>query len=92
MHNTWQLVAEMAPYLLLGFALAGLLKLLVRQEWVQDWLGKPGLSGAVKACLLGIPMPLCSCAVIPVAASLHKAAHPKVPLHPSSVQPSNRNR
>ncbi len=75
--NTWQLIAEMAPYLLFGFAVAGLLHLLIRREWVQRWLGKPGLSGVAKASVIGVPMPLCSCSVIPVAASLHKSGASK---------------
>ena len=72
-NNTWDLVAEMAPYLLFGFAVAGILHVLVRKEFVERWLGKPGLSGVVKASVLGVPMPLCSCSVIPVAASLRKS-------------------
>ncbi|MGZ0655862.1 SO_0444 family Cu/Zn efflux transporter [Coraliomargarita sp. W4R72] len=72
-HNTWDLVAEMAPYLLFGFAFAGLLHVLIRKDFVQHWLGKPGLGGVIKASVLGVPMPLCSCAVIPVAASLRKS-------------------
>lgn len=75
--NTWQLVAEMAPYLLFGFAIAGILNLLIRRDWVQRWLGKPGLGGIIKACLVGVPMPLCSCSVIPVAASLRKSGASK---------------
>jgi uncharacterized membrane protein YraQ (UPF0718 family) len=71
--NTWDLVAEMAPYLLFGFAFAGLLHILIRKDFVQHWLGKPGLGGVIKASVLGVPMPLCSCAVIPVAASLRKS-------------------
>ncbi|WP_269522473.1 SO_0444 family Cu/Zn efflux transporter [Coraliomargarita parva] len=71
-HNTWDLVAEMAPYLLFGFAIAGLLHLLIRREVIQRMLGKPGIAGVIKASLLGVPMPLCSCSVIPVAASLRQ--------------------
>lgn len=71
--NTWDLVAEMAPYLLFGFAVAGVLHVLIRREFVQRWLGKPGLGGVVKASVLGVPMPLCSCSVIPVAASLRRS-------------------
>jgi uncharacterized membrane protein YraQ (UPF0718 family) len=75
--NTWNLTAEMAPYLLFGFAVAGLLHILVSKEFVQRWLGKPGLSSVVKASVLGVPMPLCSCSVIPVAASLRKSGASK---------------
>ena len=71
--NTWYMVAEMAPYLIFGFVIAGLLHILIRKEQVQHLLGKPGLGAVFKACLIGVPMPLCSCSVIPVAASLHKS-------------------
>mgnify|MGYP005845585623 CR=1 FL=1 len=71
--NTWNLVAEMAPYLLFGFAIAGLLHVLIKREFVERWLGKPGLGSVIKASVLGTPMPLCSCSVIPVAASLRKS-------------------
>ena len=71
--NTWYMVAEMAPYLIFGFAIAGLLHILIRKEQVQRLLGKPGLGAVFKACLIGVPIPLCSCSVIPVAASLHKS-------------------
>ncbi|MEN8792603.1 MAG: permease, partial [Lentimonas sp.] len=72
-NNTWQLIAEMASYLLFGFAVAGLLHILIRPEHVRRLLGKPGLGTIIKACLVGVPMPLCSCSVIPVAASLRKS-------------------
>ncbi|NBB79737.1 MAG: SO_0444 family Cu/Zn efflux transporter [Verrucomicrobia bacterium] len=71
--NTWFLIAEMAPYLLFGFAIAGLLHVLIKRELVERWLGKPGLASVIKASVLGTPMPLCSCSVIPVAASLRKS-------------------
>ena len=67
----------MAPYLLFGFAVAGLLHVSIRKEFVQRWLGKPGLRSVVKASVLGLPMPLCSCSVIPVAVSLRKSGASK---------------
>lgn len=67
----------MAPYLLFGFAVAGLLHVSIRKDFVQRWLGKPGLSSVVKASVLGVPMPLCSCSVIPVAVSLRKSGASK---------------
>ncbi len=71
--NTWDLIAEMAPYLIFGFAIAGLLHILIRKDQVQRLLGRPGLGSVLKACGIGVPMPLCSCSVIPVAASLRKS-------------------
>jgi len=68
----WATVAEMAPYLLFGFFVAGLLSVLVSQKMVERHLGGPGLWPVLKASLFGIPLPLCSCGVIPVSMSLHK--------------------
>ena len=62
----------MAPYLLLGFALAGILSVAVRPESVQKHLNGRGLWPVIKATLIGIPLPLCSCGVIPLAASLRR--------------------
>lgn len=71
-NNTWNIVAEMAPYLIFGFLMSALLFRLIQPKSVERILGKPGLGAVLKACLVGIPMPLCSCSVVPVAASLHK--------------------
>ena len=53
-------MAAMAPYLLLGFLIAGALSVLVRPEFVERHLGRPGIRQITKAALLGIPLPLCS--------------------------------
>ncbi|MBL00639.1 MAG: hypothetical protein CMI34_04440 [Opitutales bacterium] len=63
----------MSPYLLFGFAMAGLLHALIRKEFLKQWMGKPGLMSVFKASVLGVPMPLCSCSVIPVAVWLRKS-------------------
>ena len=63
---------EMAPYLLLGFLIAGLLNGFFTKEWVQKHAGKPGWKSTLKAALFGIPLPLCSCGVIPTGVSINK--------------------
>ena len=68
----WEVMAEMAPYLLLGFLVAGILSVAVPPRFVERHLGGRGLVSILKAALLGIPLPLCSCGVIPVAASLRR--------------------
>lgn len=68
----WNLTIEMAPYLLLGFLIAGLLNGVFSKDWLQRKMGKPGLGSSIKAALLGIPLPLCSCGVIPTGVSFHK--------------------
>ncbi len=70
--KSWAVMAIMAPYLLLGFFVAGLLGAFVPVSFIENHLGKRGLRQIVKASLLGVPIPLCSCSVIPVAASLRK--------------------
>lgn len=66
------LVKEMAPWLLLGLVFAGLLKVYFPQKHIDKYLGKPTAKSAVNASLLGVPMPLCSCGVIPTGISFYK--------------------
>jgi uncharacterized membrane protein YraQ (UPF0718 family) len=68
----WHTIAEMSPYLLFGFFVAGILSVLVSQRFVERHLGGGGIWPLVKASLFGVPLPLCSCGVIPVSMSLHK--------------------
>jgi len=72
MVDFWATVAQMSPYLLFGFFVAGLLSVLVSQRMVERHLGGPGFLPVLKATLFGIPLPLCSCGVIPVAMSLRQ--------------------
>jgi len=64
---------EMAPYLMLGLTFAGLLHILFKREFVARHLGGGGLAAVVKAAVLGVPLPLCSCGVVPTALSLRKS-------------------
>jgi len=66
------LTMEMAPWLLLGLIFAGLLKVYFPQKHIEKYLGKPTARSSVNAALIGVPMPLCSCGVIPAAISLYK--------------------
>ncbi len=69
----WGVLAAMAPYLLVGFAVAGVLSVLITPERVRRHMGRRGIWQVVKASLLGVPLPLCSCGVIPVGLSLRRA-------------------
>ena len=63
-------VCEMAPYLLLGFLIAGVLHVFVPQKFYAKYLSRNNKLSVVWAALLGIPLPLCSCGVIPTAVGL----------------------
>lgn len=65
-------LAEMSPYLLFGFFVAGVLSVWISPAQVQRHLGGRGFWPVVKASLFGVPLPLCSCGVIPVTMSLYK--------------------
>ncbi len=68
----WHTLTVMSPYLLFGFAIAGVLSVFISPAFVETHLGKRGIWPIVKASLFGVPLPLCSCGVIPVAVSLRK--------------------
>ncbi|MEI6809903.1 MAG: SO_0444 family Cu/Zn efflux transporter [bacterium] len=68
----WETLGQMAPYLLIGFFVAGLLSVMVSPELIQKHLGGRGIWPVIKASLFGVPLPLCSCSVIPVAISLSR--------------------
>ena len=72
MQEIIHLINEMSPYLLLGFLFAGLLHSFVPSKLYHRYLSKPTFGSVVNAALLGIPLPLCSCGVIPTAMSLRR--------------------
>ncbi|MDH5464497.1 MAG: SO_0444 family Cu/Zn efflux transporter, partial [Thiovulaceae bacterium] len=63
----------MAFYILFGLLFAGLLHELVPDTLVKDHLGSDNISSVVKATIFGIPLPVCSCGVIPLATSIKKS-------------------
>ncbi len=72
LNATWVVVAQMAPYLLFGFLIAGILSVLIKPATVERFLGGTGFGPVWKASVFGVPLPLCSCGVIPVGASLRR--------------------
>ena len=69
----WKYLTTSAPYLLFGFAIAGILKAIIPDDLVKRWLGGKSFLSVVRASIIGIPLPLCSCSVVPTAVSLRKA-------------------
>lgn len=72
MNEFLNLVHEMSPYLLLGFFVAGLLHAFVPARLYSQYLSGRNLRSVLLAALFGIPLPLCSCGVIPTAMSLRR--------------------
>lgn len=68
----WATLSEMSPYLLFGFLIAGVLSVWINAGMVERHLGGAGFWQVLKASLFGVPLPLCSCGVIPVSMSLYK--------------------
>ena len=66
------IIAQMAPYLLLGFLFAGLMHAFIPTQFYGKYLSKGNFRSVLYATLFGIPLPLCSCGVIPTAMSLRK--------------------
>lgn len=62
----------MSPYLLFGFLVAGVLSVSLPSRFIAEHLGGRGVRAVFYAALVGVPLPLCSCGVIPVAAFLRQ--------------------
>ena len=71
--SCWGMLLQMAPALLLGFLAAGVISAFMSEAFIKRHLGGKGLAPIAKAALLGVPMPLCSCGVLPVAAALKRS-------------------
>lgn len=70
--DIWALLCEMAPYLLLGFLLAGLMHAFIPRQVYANYLSKPNFRSVLLAALFGVPLPLCSCGVLPTAMGLRR--------------------
>ncbi len=70
--ESWELLRESSVFILFGLLVAGLLKMFLSTQYVARHLGEGRFSSVFKAALFGIPIPLCSCGVLPAAASLKK--------------------
>lgn len=66
------LLKAMSPYLLLGFLFAGILKVWFPQKWIDRYMGKSSWRSVINTAILGIPLPLCSCGVIPTGISFYR--------------------
>jgi len=72
LRSFWQTTGEMAPFLLFGFLATAISVLIVKPDFIERHLGEARKFSSLKAALFGVPLPLCSCSVIPVAVSLRR--------------------
>ncbi|MFZ5979475.1 MAG: SO_0444 family Cu/Zn efflux transporter [Candidatus Zixiibacteriota bacterium] len=75
--SIWVMLIDSAFLFIIGLFLAGLLHLLMNEKNIVRHLSQPGLKGVLKAALVGIPLPLCSCSVLPVARQLREGGASK---------------
>lgn len=68
--SAWEVLLDSSPYIIFGFLIAGFLKAFLPDDLIKKHLGKGKASSVVKSSLIGIPIPLCSCGVLPAAAGL----------------------
>ncbi|MAX24110.1 MAG: hypothetical protein CMJ19_06345 [Phycisphaeraceae bacterium] len=73
LHNLLEVSLDAAPWLLFGLIVAGLIKVLIPVRWLNRWLGGEGIMPVVNAALLGTPLPLCSCSVVPAALAIRQS-------------------
>ncbi len=66
------IINEMSPYLLLGLLFAGLMKVFLPETFIAKYLRQSNSRSALNATLLGVPLPLCSCGVLPTGIALYK--------------------
>lgn len=70
--ESWEMLLEASPYILFGIAFGGLIKVFMPADFIGKHLGQGKFLPVIKAALFGIPLPLCSCGVLPAAAGLKK--------------------
>lgn len=68
----WGFFQDAAPFLLLGFFVAALIRAFLPPRWLAGLLGRSDFGSIVRASAVGAPLPLCSCSVLPTAISLHR--------------------
>ena len=71
-NNFFLLVNAMSIYIMLGLLFAGILKQFIPDDFVSKNLGNDSTTSVIKATIFGIPLPVCSCSVIPLAQGLKK--------------------
>ncbi|MEO0511862.1 MAG: SO_0444 family Cu/Zn efflux transporter [Planctomycetota bacterium] len=75
--SLWSILVSTGPWLLGGFLIAGVLHVALPTDWVRKRFGGGGFGSIVGAALIGAPLPLCSCSIIPAAAQFRRSGASK---------------
>lgn len=70
--ESWHIYVDVSFYMLFGFFIAGILYVFFKAQQIRKYLGTGRIRPVILAALFGIPIPLCSCGVVPVASGLKK--------------------
>ena len=70
--ESWHLYLDVSIYMLFGFLVAGILYVFFKADKIKQYLGTGKIKPVFLSALFGIPIPLCSCGVVPVATGLKK--------------------
>ncbi|MBU4485488.1 MAG: permease, partial [Candidatus Delongbacteria bacterium] len=70
--SIYEIFIEIAPYMILGLFFVGLLHIFFSKEFIIKHVGKDNTASVIKSSVLGVPLPLCSCGVIPTAVYMAK--------------------
>lgn len=70
--EAWQLLLESSVYVIFGLIVSGLLRVFLQPGTVAQHFGRGRFSSVFKAAALGVPIPLCSCGVLPAAVAFKK--------------------
>jgi uncharacterized membrane protein YraQ (UPF0718 family)/copper chaperone CopZ len=76
-YEIWAMFLEMAPYMMLGLLFVGVLYVFITKEFVAKQIGGDNFWSVLKASLFGIPLPLCSCGVIPTTVFMRQSGASK---------------
>ncbi len=70
--NLLELFIDMSFYMVIGLLFTGFLHAFIKEAWIKNQLGGKSVSSSVKAAVVGVPLPLCSCGVVPMAVYLRE--------------------
>lgn len=72
LQSAWQFLLISSPYILLGLVVSGFIRSFLNPTIIAKYLGANTIGSVVRAALLGVPLPLCSCGVVPTAIALRQ--------------------